>query len=134
MEKPLGIETGFLEKPNLIRGLSMKHENGETNRRQFVKTSGAMAAGLAVVGCATQQEAESMDEVNPFPTVSPESVNVDPDRLQAAIDFLDEEIATGSVPGVSLVATRHGKTFLEEYRGTYCDGQTRDVPVDGQQR
>ncbi|RKX38220.1 MAG: hypothetical protein DRP64_16045 [Verrucomicrobia bacterium] len=111
----------------------MKHENGETNRRQFIKTSGAMVAGLTVVGCATQAKAGSMNEVNPFPAVSPESVNVDPGRLQAAIDFLDEEFAKGSFPGVSLVATRHGETFLEEYRGTYCDGQTRDVPVDGQQ-
>jgi len=111
----------------------MKHENGETSRRRFIQTSGAMAAGVAVVGCAKQGKEICVNEANPFPSVSPESVNVDPERLQAAVDFLDKEFAKGSFPGASLVATRHGKMFLEEYRGTYCNGQTRDVPVDGKQ-
>ena len=111
----------------------MKHEYGETSRRKFIQTSGAMASGVAAVGYAGRIYGESGNEANPFPLVSPESVNVDPKRLQSAIDFIDREFAKGSFPGVSLVATRHGKTFLEEYRGTYCDGRTRDVPVDGQQ-
>ena len=108
----------------------MKDKHSEINRRRFVQASGALGMGLALAGC---KKRGSMNEAGAFPRVDPESVNVDPERLQQAIDFLDEEFAKGSFPGASLVATRHGKTFLEEYRGTYCDGRTRDVSVDGTQ-
>ena len=58
----------------------------------------------------------------------PEHLGVDPERLQAVVDFLDAEFASGSFPGAALLATRRGKSVLCEYRGTYCGRVTRDEP------
>lgn len=105
----------------------MKQHN-DWSRRQFLGATGLGAAALAVPGCVHKDTSLTLDSA---PNSYWKGIGVKRRKMQAAIEFMDEEFEKGSFPGASLVATRNERLFLEEYRGTYCDGKTRDVPVDG---
>jgi CubicO group peptidase (beta-lactamase class C family) len=46
---------------------------------------------------------------------------------ESVLDFIRSEIAAGNFPGSGLLVYQNGKLLMEDYQGTYCDGQTRDA-------
>ena len=61
----------------------------------------------------------------------PEALGVDSVALQRVTAFIEAELAACTFPGAALVATRHGRTFIERYWGTYCGLERPGLPYDG---
>jgi len=55
-------------------------------------------------------------------------------RLQRAAEFVEEEVAKGSVPGAALLVAQGDELLLERYVGTYCGLNARDLPFTGSVR
>lgn len=80
---------------------------------------GRIAPGLLGVGilcCAvcTGALAQSSPE---FPVVAPESVGFSSERLALVDTYIAKQMATGRLPGVSVLLMRHGKVVLEKAYG-----------------
>jgi len=109
---------------------------GSVTRRQFIQRLGATALGAGAAGC-TPKEApplgrqEEMFVGEAFPFAEPAEVDVDAGRVRKAVRFIDRKLEQGTFPGAALVATRHGRTFLERYWGTYCSPERRENPYGG---
>ncbi|MCC6489298.1 MAG: beta-lactamase family protein [Candidatus Hydrogenedentes bacterium] len=65
-------------------------------------------------------------------SVSPESVDVDPARLEAVLQFVGDELKAGTCPGAAFSATRYGKTFVEHYWGSYACAEREGLPCSGE--
>jgi len=89
------------------------------------------AAGGAASGCVTRASGFPSSEREVFPVVEPSLVDVDPQKLTRALTFIDAEVQGGSIPGAALVATRHGKKFVEHYCGVYRDLDGSERPFNG---
>ncbi len=66
---------------------------------------------------------------HPLPSVSPESVGLDPDRIGLLYDFVAAGIAAGEYPGATVAIARHGKlaawkTFGQARMGTPAAADT----------
>ncbi len=83
--------------------------SNKISRRLFL---GSVGAGIAfgISGCARFAATQPL---------SPAKAGVDAEKLAKAVDFIDAEIRAGSIPGAAIVATRHGRKFVEHYAGTY---------------
>lgn len=47
----------------------------------------------------------------------------------SVVDFIHNEIVTGSFPGAGLLVFQRGKLVLEHFEGTYCSSTVRDNPM-----
>ncbi len=99
-------------------------------RRKFLAQLGIAVAGTAISGCATLPRRQAHIGPEGFPPVEPAAVQVDPAKLQKALEFIEAEVNAGSVPGAALAATRNGKTFVEHYYGIYHDLDGTDKPFN----
>jgi CubicO group peptidase (beta-lactamase class C family) len=79
--------------------------NKEWSRRDFLRQS-----GLAALAAGADQPAA------PF---------------GALVDFVEQAVKANTIPGAGLMFSRHGKTLLERYWGTYCGREKRGLPFDG---
>lgn len=91
------------------------------SRRRFLQSSALLAGGLAL-----SRTASSTD--SPFPAIAPEEARVDAAKLAELTDFIDAEVAAGTIPGAGVVATRSGRKFIEHFTGTYRDAEGGDLP------
>ena len=107
---------------------------GTISRRNFLERLGGAALGASLAGSLTWAATETRNKTKvtpePFPRVAPAEVGVNEASLEEVVKFLDAELKAGTFPGAALVATRHGKTFIERYWGTYCNQQRRANPYD----
>ena len=55
---------------------------------------------------------------DPLPTTAPESIGLSPKRLEMITDTLKADIAKGTIPGVVLLISRHGKIGYFEAMGS----------------
>jgi len=77
-------------------------------------------AGLAVLALCVLQGGYSWADtksVLEFPAVAPESVGFSSERLALIDGYVAKQIATGRLPGVSLLVMRHGKLFFQKAYG-----------------
>lgn len=79
----------------------------QSTRRDFLKQSTAMAVGCGLTPGVCGRDCTAAAD------------GVDSGKLQAAVDFLENECKSGSYPGAGIVASRDGKVFFEHYVGTY---------------
>ncbi len=63
-----------------------------------------------------------------FSPADPATLGFDPEALEAAPRFVEEELRGGRFPGAGLVVTRHGRTVLERAWGSYCSSIHREIP------
>ena len=103
--------------------------NGTTSRRDFMKLLGGVTLGARLAGRQAWAAAGKRPEAA-FPPVRPAKVGIDEALLQEVVSFLDDALKAQTFPGAAVVATRHGKTFIERYWGTYCNHQRRDNPYE----
>jgi CubicO group peptidase (beta-lactamase class C family) len=108
---------------------------GTISRRDFMATLGGAALGASLAGSLARAAAPTRIKTDrhadPFPHVAPAKVGVNEASLQEVVKFLDAQFKAAVFPGAAVVATRHGKTFIEQYWGTYCNHERRDNPYDG---
>ncbi|MDQ1256393.1 MAG: Beta-lactamase protein [Candidatus Hydrogenedentes bacterium] len=88
-------------------------------RREFLKRALVAAASGMAPGCVTGDRGFFVANGEAFPSVEPARVDVDPQKLAIALEFIDAEVQAGSIPGAALVATRRGGKFVEHYCGIY---------------
>jgi CubicO group peptidase (beta-lactamase class C family) len=74
--------------------------------------------GLAGATAAPEALGQARDP-DSLPRAAPAEVGIRPQKLRELIAFLDAELKAETFPGCALVASRYGKVFLEEYKGTY---------------
>lgn len=99
------------------------------NRRNFLKQSTVAAAAL-LPGCVRDRRNAGVSTAQVFPSIAPERVRVDPEKLRRAVEFIDTEVKARSIPGAALVATRRGKKFVEHYCGVYRELDGVDQPFN----
>ncbi|MHB8864663.1 MAG: serine hydrolase domain-containing protein [Pirellulaceae bacterium] len=87
------------------------------DRRTFIGQSGMFAIGAGLAFGLSRLESNE-----------PADAGIDDTKLQAVIDFLERECSAGSFPGAAIVASQHGKIFLEHYTGTYHNMLGEDKP------
>jgi CubicO group peptidase (beta-lactamase class C family) len=64
---------------------------------------------------------KNMNQDDSFSIVEPGAVGINPDSLQNVLSFITNEIASGTIPGAALAATRDGKLFIGQTWGTYAN-------------
>lgn len=100
-------------------------------RREFCRglLAGSLGAYWAVAKAAESSSIVAPDHAFDVPgSVSPESVGVNPARLEEVLRFIDRELASGLCPGAVLSATRYGKTFVEHNWGNYSCAERDGLP------
>jgi serine-type D-Ala-D-Ala carboxypeptidase len=101
------------------------------NRRTFFGVLGAGAFGWRAWA---EELAKSSPIVLPsafFGSVTPAEAGFNPEVTSQMSAYLQAQIAAGEIPGAFVAAMRHGKVFLEEHFGTYCNRTERTAPYDG---
>ena len=66
-----------------------------------------------------------------FGSITPTEAGFSADVTSKMVSYLQAQIDAGVIPGAFVAAMRHGKVFLEEHLGVYCDRTRRDAPYDG---
>jgi CubicO group peptidase (beta-lactamase class C family) len=61
---------------------------------------------------------------------SPGEVQLDEGKLKDLVAFIESEVNDGTAPGAGIVATRHGRPFLEHFCGTYRTLSGEDRPFE----
>ena len=68
---------------------------------------------------------------DPLPIAAPESVGLDPSRLQRITETLKSDIAKGTIPGATLLVSRHGKVAYFESMGNLDPVKKTPMTKDG---
>jgi len=82
----------------------------ERTRRAFALMGLCLGAGVAIAAAPVNPQAE-------LPTVAPESVGFASDRLARIDPYVARQMATGRLPGASVLVMRHGKIVLTHVYG-----------------
>jgi len=113
----------------------IQHSASAITRRVFFGTLGLGALSLRTwAQCAASTPAKSSPIVMPsafFGSVSPTEAGFHEDVTHKMGAYLQSQIDAGEIPGAFVAAMRHGKVFLEQHLGTFCDRTRRDAPYDG---
>lgn len=64
-------------------------------------------------------------------SISPVDAGFNNDVASNMSTYLQSQVDAGDIPGAFVAVARHGKVFLEQHFGVFCDRTRRDVPYDG---
>ncbi|MEM7316070.1 MAG: serine hydrolase domain-containing protein, partial [Planctomycetota bacterium] len=90
----------------------------------------SLKPAIAAVVMLTLTCCLALGQTEPLPFAEPESVGIDPERLQQLSDFIQRGIESGQTPGAVLLVARNGKIVLHEAYGernpVTSEAMTRD--------
>src|ERR1700722_12342461 len=88
------------------------------------------AMGLCLLTSATAAGAPLDHPQAGLPTVAPESVGFASDRLARIDPYITRQMATGRLPGASVLVMRHGKIVLTHVYGKAGEGLGTPLKAD----
>ena len=104
-------------------------------RRTFLGTAGLGAIGFCLhARPAAATESSTGTILMPsefFGAVTPIQAGLREEVTSKMSAYLQSQVDSAEIPGAYVAATRHGKVFLEQHFGTFCDRTRRDAPYDG---
>ena len=108
----------------------------DMKRREFLIGSCALLSMPYLSGDATaqggqnlNQELQSSTVKSAFPTVEPDDIGVNSDKVGELLTFLRDTTSAHGIPGFALVATHRDQCFLEHFEGTYCGVAQKQTPL-----
>jgi len=104
-------------------------------RRAFVGVLGLGTLSLRTWGQhGASSEGKSFPIVMPsafFGSTTPTAAGFHEGVTHNLAAYLQSQVDAKEIPGAFVAAMRHGKIFLEQHFGTYCDRTRREAPYDG---
>lgn len=113
----------------------MKNSSFSYTRRTFIETASLTVFGLSAfaknLAIVSRKDGGIVMPAAYFGLVTPLEAGFSADVTSKMVSYLQAQIDAGVIPGAFVAAMRHGKVFLEEHLGVYCDRTRRDAPYDG---